>query len=116
MIVAQAMSPVVIGLILAGSYLRVFDSFELDTLDSRFRYRPAISVTDKVVIVEIGDDTLAQLGRFPFDRSYHAAIASALREAGAKAVVFDIFFSEESPSDPELAGAMRKAGLRMKKI
>jgi CHASE2 domain-containing sensor protein len=96
--------------VLAGSYLHVADPYELETLDLRFRLRPPIPVTDKAVIVEIGDDTIARLGRFPFDRSYHTLLVKALSDAGAKAIVFDLFFSEEAASDAGFADAVAKAG------
>lgn len=101
---------IIAGLILAGSSFEAFNQYELDTLDFRFRIRPPIPATDKVVIIEIGDDTIEQLGRFPFDRNYHAGLIKALQEAQAKAIVFDIFFSEIHSSDDELEQAMRTAG------
>ena len=73
--------------ILAVSYYRLFDNYELEALDFRFQIRPKIPVTDKVVLIEIGDDSIEKLGRFPFDRSYHALLTKALKEAGAKVVV-----------------------------
>jgi adenylate cyclase len=96
--------------IMAGSYFHVMDSYELETLDLRFRLRPHIPTAGDVVIVEIGDDTIAKLGRFPFDRSYHAFLIRALSAAGAKAIVFDLFFSEEARNDAEFASAAGSAG------
>jgi adenylate cyclase len=101
---------IITGLIFAGSYFRVFENYELDALDFRFRIRTAIPVTDKVVIIEIGDDSVQQLGRFPFDRSYHAALVKALTQAKAKAIVFDIFFPEPQDSDDEFQQAIYAAG------
>jgi Serine phosphatase RsbU, regulator of sigma subunit len=95
---------------LAASYYRVFDSYELESLDIRFQLRPKIAATDKVALIEIGDDTIEKLGRFPFDRSYHALLIKALKEAGAKAVLFDIFFSEPQAHDAELSEAMKESG------
>ncbi|MFH1189363.1 MAG: CHASE2 domain-containing protein [Candidatus Omnitrophota bacterium] len=95
---------------LAVSYYRLFDAYELGTLDLRFLLRPKIPVTDKVALIEIGDDAIEKLGRFPFDRSYHALLILALKASGAKAVIFDIFFSEPGPHDEELTQAMRDAG------
>lgn len=91
---------------LAVSYFRIFDNYELEALDLRFLLRPRIPVTDKVVLIEIADDSIGQLGRFPFDRSYHALLVKALKEAGAKAVIFDIFFSEPNEHDAELREVM----------
>lgn len=96
--------------ICAGSYLHLMDSYELETLDFRFQHRHRIPVTDKVVFIEIGEDTIEQLGRWPFDRDHHAALVKALAGAGAKAVIFDILFSEPQQHDREMASEMRAAG------
>jgi CHASE2 domain-containing sensor protein len=95
---------------LALSYFRAFDNYELEALDLRFLLRPGIPVTDKVALIEIGDDSIEKLGRFPFDRSYHALLIKALKEAGAKAIVFDIFFSEPHKDDAQLKEAMADFG------
>ncbi len=103
----------IIFLFIAGvSYLRVLDNYELETLDIRFRLRPDIPVSDKIAIIEIGDDTINKLGKWPISRKYHAALLNALSGAGAKAVVFDIFFSEESDlnSDMEFSEAIKRSG------
>lgn len=105
--------PVIILSITSISYLRLSDSYELGTLDFRFRIRPAIRkipVTDKVAMIEIGEDSIKKLGRFPFDRSYHAILIKALSEFGAKAILFDIFFSEPQEHDRELEDAIGAAG------
>ena len=96
--------------ILAFSYIRPLDNYELETLDLRFKLRPHAAVTDKVVFIEIGDDTIQALGRWPFERNYHAILIKALSSFGARAVLFDLFFSEPSDQDKELEQAMRAAG------
>jgi adenylate cyclase len=49
-----------------------------------------------------------------WDRGIHARMIERLRAAGARAIVFDIVFSDANPRDPEkdrqLAEAIRKAG------
>lgn len=102
--------PVLALIILAVSYSRLFDIYELNALDLRFRARPAVAVTDKAVIIEIGEDAIKKLGRFPFDRSYHSILVKALSEFGAKAIVFDIFFSEPGEHDKDMIDAVAKAG------
>lgn len=98
------------GLLAGGSYFRIFEYFELSALDLRFRVRPALAVSDSIVHIDIADDTITKLGQFPLDRSYHAVLVKALAEAGAKAIIFDIFFSEQSPKDEELEQAVNAAG------
>ncbi|MBI5123994.1 MAG: CHASE2 domain-containing protein, partial [Candidatus Omnitrophica bacterium] len=101
--------PIVVLSLLAISYLRLTDNYELETLDLRFSLRPAISTTDKVVLIEIGDDTIKNLGQWPIGRNYHTLLVKALSEAGAKIILFDIFFSEGREYDDDLAGAIREA-------
>lgn len=102
--------PIIALSILAVSYFRLTDNYELETLDYRFALRPKIPTTDKIALIEIGEDTIEKLGRFPFDRSYHALLIKALSESGTKAIIFDIFFSEPEEHDGELEDAMRGAG------
>ncbi|MCX5715469.1 MAG: CHASE2 domain-containing protein [Candidatus Omnitrophica bacterium] len=93
--------------VFAISYFRLLDNYELETLDIRFLLRPKIPTTDKIVIIEIGEDTIEKLGRFPFDRSYHALMVKALSEADAKYILFDIFFSETCEDDKEFEDALK---------
>lgn len=86
-------------LILAGSFFKVFEIFELQTVDLRLEYRPPQQVNDNIVLIEIGEDSIKTLGRWPFDRKYHALLIEALNEAGARQVIFDILFTERSPDD-----------------
>lgn len=109
-ILTYAILGIIFFLILAASNFRLLDSYELETLDFRFKLRPKIPTTDKIALIEIGEDAIEKLGRFPFDRSYHALLVKALSEYKAKAVVFDIFFSEPHKDDAELEGAIKEAG------
>jgi Serine phosphatase RsbU, regulator of sigma subunit len=97
-------------LISAVSYFRQLDSYESVLLDYRFLLRPPAPASDSVVIVEIGEDTVEKLGRFPFDRKYHALLINALSAFGAKAIVFDLLFTEPKENDADLEAAIRQAG------
>ena len=99
------------GLVLLSiSYFRVFDEFEYSTLDFRYLIRPDQPVSDDIVIVEIGDDSIEKLGKWPFPREDHAFIIRALNSAGARTIIFDIFFSEEKEGDDDFAAAVKEAG------
>lgn len=97
-------------LILSLSYFRVFEDLEDSTFDFRYSLRPAQPFSKDIVIIEIGDDTMEKLGKWPLPRNYHALLVKALQKAGAKAIVFDIFFSEEKEGDADLAEAVKDAG------
>jgi len=105
--------PLIILSLAAISYLRLMDNYELGALDFRFRIRSTVSeipVTDKIMMIEIGEDSIKKIGRFPFDRSYHAVLIKALSEFGAKTILFDIFFSEPQKDDRQLEEAIGGAG------
>lgn len=69
---------------------------ELDTLDTRFRYRPQhfSSPDSRIVIVDIDQRAQEVLGRWPFSRSYFAKMLDVLHDDGAKVAAFDITFSK----------------------
>ena len=70
--------------------------FEYDTLDTRFRYRPArYSPPDpRIAIVSIDQRSQEVFGKWPFPRKYFAQMLDALKEDGAKIAVFDITFDK----------------------
>lgn len=106
----RAAAILIAAVLLIFSYFRSFDEFELNTLDFRFRIRPAQPVAKNIVIVHIGDDTIEKLGEWPLPRKYHALLVQALAAAKVKTVVFDVFFSEKTPDDEEFAKAVKDAG------
>lgn len=100
----------VVILLAAISYFRVLDEFEFQTYDLRLKLRGARPVSEDVVLIEIGDDSIKKIGRWPFDRQYHALLIDVLKEFGARQVGFDILFADESPGDAVLEKAAAKAG------
>ncbi len=66
----------------------------------------------EIVIVGIDEASLAQLGRWPWPRSLHAQIVDRLTRAGAKAIGFDVIFSEpDTPAnDARFARAIAASG------
>ncbi|MBL7069801.1 MAG: CHASE2 domain-containing protein [Candidatus Omnitrophica bacterium] len=89
----------------------LFKEFELTTLDYRLRFRRARNINRDVVFVDMGEDSIKKIGRWPWSREWHATIISILSQFGAKAVVFDVIFSEASSefSDGAMEEAMKKA-------
>jgi adenylate cyclase len=67
---------------------------EFNSLDTRFRYRPASTspVDPRIVIVDIDQRSQEALGKWPFSRAHFAKLLDVLREDGAKVVAFDITF------------------------
>ncbi|MBI4754866.1 MAG: CHASE2 domain-containing protein [Betaproteobacteria bacterium] len=71
-------------------------------------------VPEKVVMVAVDDESIAELGRWPWRRSVHAALINRLGHAGAKAIGLDFILSEADADDPAsdaaLSSAMRRSG------
>jgi EAL domain-containing protein (putative c-di-GMP-specific phosphodiesterase class I)/CHASE2 domain-containing sensor protein len=65
-----------------------------------------------IVLVEIDNQSLRKVGRWPWPRRYHAELTDRLSEAGAKRVFFDIsFFGATNPVDDRaFAEALKRSG------
>jgi adenylate cyclase len=76
------------------------ERLELDTLDTRFRYRPqSFSSPDpRIVIVDIDQRAQEVLGRWPFSRAHFAKMLDVLHDDGAAVTAFDITFSKPDQS------------------
>jgi adenylate cyclase len=67
---------------------------ELDSIDTRFRFRGRTPTDPRIVIVDIDQHSQEVLGRWPFPRVYFAKLLDALREDDARVAAFDITFSQ----------------------
>jgi EAL domain-containing protein (putative c-di-GMP-specific phosphodiesterase class I)/CHASE2 domain-containing sensor protein len=65
-----------------------------------------------IIVVKIDDDSLRDIGRWPWPRRYHAQLIDELTKAGAKRIFFDILFHEKSdPADDNmLAQSLERSG------
>ena len=72
------------------------ERLEFVFFDTFFKLRPAIQTNSDIVYIEIAEDSLQGIGRWPWARKYHATLIHILQTYGAKAIVFDIVFSEKS--------------------
>ncbi len=61
-----------------------------------------------VVIVAIDDRSLADIGRWPWDRAVHAALLERLIAADTAAVAFDIILNEPDPAHPAADAALAR--------
>ena len=89
-----------------------FEKFELVTLDQRFKARPARPVDENIVLIEMAEDSIEAIGRWPWERQWHAALLNALHEFGARVILFDVIFDKPSQPTQDLVfrEAIKKAG------
>ncbi|MBW1708898.1 MAG: CHASE2 domain-containing protein [Deltaproteobacteria bacterium] len=88
-----------IFLLLARFPIDFLESLELKTYDLRMRFRAGNETTKTdIVVVEIDDDSITKLGRWPWPRSLVAQMVTKLKEQKASLIGLNIIFSE-----PEVA-------------
>ena len=81
-------------------------------VDFFFRQRPPIAMHPAIVHIDMAEDSIQGIGRWPWPRHNHAALVHILKEWGAKKIVFDVVFSEPSTTfdDESLSQAIKEAG------
>ncbi len=65
---------------------------------------------ERILIVEIDDESLRDLGRWPWPRNVHGALLERLAAARPRAIGYDVLLLEPSEDDMAVAAAMKRAG------
>ncbi len=98
--VSIGLSLLVMMLLLQWSEL--FAVFELKTLDQRFKwFANPQNASKQLVLVTIDDASIEAYGRWPWPRDRHGYVVHYMKQAGAKAVVFDVLFLEPDEGSEE---------------
>jgi response regulator RpfG family c-di-GMP phosphodiesterase len=100
------------GLAAAAHFGGALDALENTSVDKRFQARGA-DVPSDVAVVAVDDVTFSDLqAQWPFRRRLHARAVDALRRAGARAIVYDVQFTEPTKAYDDLAlyNALDRAG------
>ncbi len=105
---------IVIALIAFFTDLRFFRFMELKTLDLRMVSRGQLAPGGEIVIATIDEKSLSEIGRWPWSRTVVATLVDALKRNGAKAIGFDIVFSE--PDDNSSLKTIAKLSNEMKSM
>jgi len=78
--------------------LKVFDGIELKLLDTGFQKRKPIVKREEIITIDINDDSISQIGRWPWSWDIHAELVDFLTMYKARAITFvDMDFSREIP-------------------
>lgn len=89
-----------------------FQRLENVTVDLRFSLRGPRPVHPDIAIVTVDQKSVDQMGRWPFPRSDHGRLVDFLTAAGAKAVVFDVLFTEADRDFPAKDAALGRAAAK----
>ncbi|MBW9104633.1 CHASE2 domain-containing protein [Paraburkholderia phenoliruptrix] len=94
-----------ITVILFGSVGRMSASVDHLMYDRLLMWR-AQPVLPDIVVLEIDNESIAQLGRWPWPRSVHASLLEQLAKARPATVVYDVLFTEPGRDDASFARAV----------
>lgn len=83
---------------------RRLDALSFDSLLRLSRIDPA----PRLVIVEIDDASLGQIGHWPWPRAVHAALLDRLEAAGVASIGYDVQWIEHDASDPLLQERLQR--------
>ncbi len=112
LVLALAIGAMATGVALLAYATDVLVRTELSTVDARFSVRGKQAPPSDIVLVNVDDVTFSDLAlRWPFPRSVHAKLVARLRRAGAKAIVYDVQFTERTTprEDNALIAAVARA-------
>ena len=114
-----ALLTLAVGLMLLVPHSSLHALFEHSSYDWLFQASrsrmPQVEDSGVIIIYldEISHQTLGQHFNKPWDRGLHAQLLDLLTAEGARAVIFDIIFSDPGPeakADDDLAAAIRRNG------
>ncbi len=89
-----ALGAVVSLVVLLVFWMQWAEGLEGKLFDMRAKLRARAKTAENVVLIGIDDDSIRQIGRWPWPRSYMAEMVDQLAEAQAKVIGLDIFFSD----------------------
>ncbi len=114
----QASTGGVALLMLFFGWVQLFDVFGIDARVESYTMAlgdlvVSVPVSERIAIVGFDERTEARLGPpGPAWRSEHARLIDRLVEAGAKVIVFDLYFERTGADDAELIAAIERARQR----
>lgn len=112
-IIAHFLFGILVGAFITHLYnSHILQRLEFISLDSRFRLRPTISASNQIIHIDMSEDSIQAIGRWPWPRNWHAAITSILSEYKPRMIIYDVIFSEEDKpeNDAMFSEAIKQAG------
>jgi adenylate cyclase len=97
----------VIALIIGAAYSRIspLDRLNYLVFDAYQQLKPREATESAVAVVDIDDESIRELGQWPWSRTVLASVIDRLAAEGASAIGLDIILSEPDRTSPALAVA-----------
>jgi len=81
-----------------SNFVRKVENISYDAYQSIFIKK---STFDDVVIIDIDEKSIGEIGQFPWRRDIFADLIDKLNQYGVSVITFDVFFSEEDKQNPK---------------
>ncbi len=95
---------ILLSLLLSSAYLFLpahFQSLDNRVRDFYFKFRGPEKASDDIVIIDIDEKSIKELGQWPWERDKFAKILTNLSASGAGIIGLDIVFSEADKTSPK---------------
>ena len=81
-----------------SDFVRKIENISYDAYQSSFIEKNNF---DEVVIIDIDEKSIGEIGQFPWRRDVFANLIQKLEQYGVSVITFDVFFSEEDKQNPK---------------
>lgn len=104
---------IIAAVILLMYEFNVVQRLELLTVDYRFLLRRPEPARADIVFIDMAEDSIDAIGRWPWPRKWHAAITRILSEYNPKMIAFDVVFAEpqDEINDATFEEALKTSGI-----
>jgi len=101
------MNAVILAVVALIYYSHVLSRIDNILIDYNMTKAATHQPDEHIIVVAIDDESLQDLGRFPWDRAVYPAFLDMLNQPGyePKAIAFDVTFNEQSDPDSDAAFA-----------
>ncbi len=120
-------APCVAGLVIVSSFTGIYQTLEWSTLDRWFRLRPQEAKESRIVVVNVGESDISELGEWPISDGKLAQLLTIIKQQQPRAIGLDIYrdlkrgeragqrqLEQVFQSTPNLIGVEKVAGERVK--
>jgi len=109
-------------LIIFFSFSDTYKKFNLNLYDLNFTFKKSIDVSKSLVFLDIGDNSIDNIGKFPWPRGRYADAFRVLNKVGVSQIVLDIMFPNPSPLQlnkskfSKIKQSLKKKNLKLKDL
>ncbi len=94
-------------------FTAVYERFELNLYDLRFKLRPSIREWERLAFLDIDENSLTIVGQYPWPRNLYAEGLNTMKDLDVSQVSFDMMFLDATPKtldDRDYEILMKKLG------